>query len=142
MIDHISVFDHEALLALSPEKIERVDLINEIYLKGNVAFGGVLAIHSRKGDMAGIDLPKGSYFFDYQSFNPEASPIEPPALREERVPDTRNTFFWATDVRLEGDKQAVLSFQAPELQGNYVIQVRGVLPGGEAFSASSTFRVE
>jgi len=142
MIDHISVFDHEALLALSPEKIERVDLINEIYLKGNVAFGGVLAIHSRKGDMAGIDLPKGSYFFDYLSFYLEASPVDPPLVLEERVPDTRNTYFWAADVPLERDKQSELTFQAPDLPGKYVIQVRGVLPGGEVFSASSLFRVE
>ncbi len=142
MIDHISVFDHEALLALSPEKIERVDLINEIYLKGNVAFGGVLAIHSRKGDMAGIDLPLGSYFFDYQSFHRERPALMPSKAREERVPDTRNTFFWAGDVRLDGNQPNELVFQAPDLPGKYVIHVRGVLPGGEVFSASSMFRVE
>ncbi|MDF1574918.1 MAG: hypothetical protein P1P86_06955 [Bacteroidales bacterium] len=142
MIDHISVFDHQALLALSPEKIERVDLINEIYLKGNVAFGGVLAIHSRKGDMAGIDLPKGSYFFDYQNFQPENVITASPSLTEERVPDARNTVFWAADIRLEGDKQTKVSFRAPEQAGKYLIQVRGVLPGGEVFSASSEFLVE
>ncbi len=142
MIDHISVFDHEALLALSPDKIERVDLINEIYLKGNVAFGGVLAIHSRKGDMAGIDLPLGSYFFDYQSFNLEKPVLKPYEVTGERVPDTRNTFFWAGDVRLDRDQPTELVFQAPDLPGKYVIHVRGVLAGGEVFSASSLFQVE
>ena len=100
MMDHVSVFDHQALLDLSPEKIERIDLINEIYLKGNVSFGGVLAIYSRKGDMAGIDLPNGSYFFDYRSFHPEDPAAMPATDQEGRIPDTRNTFFWQGDVTL------------------------------------------
>lgn len=83
IVDHISVFDHEAVLALTPDKIERIDLINEVYLKGNVAFGGVLAIYSKKGDMAGIDLPEGSYFFDYHSFYP-------PRQRPDQSPGTWN----------------------------------------------------
>ncbi len=142
MIDHVSVFDHQSLLALSPEKIERVDLINEIYLKGNVTFGGILAIHSRKGDMAGIDLPKGSYFFDYQSFHPELKSEEELPVPDARVPDTRNTLFWTGGLKLEQDTQKELSFRAPEQTGSYVVLVRGILPSGEAYSAKTKFRVE
>lgn len=142
MIDHISVFDHEALLALSPEKIERIDLIDDIYLKGNVAFGGVLAIHSRKGDMAGIDLPAGSYFFDYQSFDPKVNSKEPPPIQEGRVPDTRNTIFWSGDLVLEQGKQMEVSFRAPHTPGTYVVLVRGVSPSGEIYSATTKFSVE
>ena len=142
MIDHISVFDHEALLALSPEKIERVDLINEIYLKGNVTFGGVLAIHSRKGDMAGIDLPQGSYFFDYQSFSPEPVPAEPAPLPGGRVPDSRNTIFWTGSLNPEQEVQEGISFRAPSREGTYVVLIRGVLPDGDAYAASTSFRVE
>ncbi len=142
MIDHISVFDHEALLALSPEKIERIDLIDDIYLKGNVAFGGVLAIHSRNGDMAGVDLPEGSYFFDYQSFHPIYSFEDVPPVQDGRIPDTRNTFFWAGDLVLEEGKQLEIPFRTPGTSGNYVILVRGVSPDGEVYSATAEFSVE
>jgi len=142
LMDHISVFDHEALLVLDPEKIERIDLINDIYLKGNVAFGGILAIYSRKGDMAGIDLPKGSYFFDYQSIHQEASSGEPLSSREGRIPDVRNTIFWAPDLQLEQGTQMDVPFTAPAGQGDYIVLLRGVTPGGEIFSASSRFHVE
>jgi len=142
LMDHISVFDHEALLALNPEKIERIDLINDIYLKGNVAFGGVLAIYSRKGDMAGIDLPKGSYFFDYQSIHQEASSGEPLSSGESRIPDIRNTIFWASDLQLEQGTQIEVPFKAPAGKGDYIVLLRGVTPGGEIFSASTRFRVE
>jgi hypothetical protein len=142
MMDHVSVFDHQALLDLSPEKIERIDLINEIYLKGNVSFGGVLAIYSRKGDMAGIDLPIGSYFFDYQSFHHD-DPVKVPATDQEgRIPDTRNTLFWQGDLTLEPGIREEITFPAPSRPGRYVVQVRGMLPGGELYSASSLFEVE
>ncbi len=141
-IDHISVFDHEALLALSPEKIERIDLIDDIYLKGNVTFGGILAIHSRKGDMAGIDLPAGSYFFDYKSFHQSNSSVEPHPVQEGRVPDSRNTYFWEGDLVLEQGKQLTLPLRAPGSSGTYRILVRGVSPKGEIYSATAKFTVE
>jgi hypothetical protein len=142
MIDHISVFDHEALLRLSPEKIQRIDLINDIYLKGNVTFGGVLAIHSRKGDMAGIDLPLGSYFFDYQTFYPLHPPVNPLPVLEERVPDTRNTLLWSGNLQVQQDKYLDIPFRAPSSSGNYVVLVRGILPTGELYAASTSFSVE
>jgi len=142
MIDHISIFDLEALRALSPEKIQRIDLINDIYLKGNVTFGGVLAIHSRNGDMAGIDLPLGSYFFDYQSFYPLLPPVDPLPVLEERVPDTRNTLLWSGNLQLQQDKHLEIPFRAPSSSGNYVVLLRGVSPDGEVFAASAEFSVE
>jgi hypothetical protein len=147
MIDNISVFDHEAVLALSPEKIDRVELINEIYLKGNVSFGGVLAIYSKKGDMAGIDLPRGSYFFDYQSFYPLETWADGGANSGSeqvsgRIPDTRNTVYWRGDLQLHKGSDLELVFKAPESPGEYVILVRGVDSMGEVLSTTTRFRVE
>jgi len=147
MIDHISVFDHEAVLALSPEKIDRIDLINEVYLKGNVAFGGVLAIYSKEGDLAGIDLPEGSYFFDYQSFYPnqESGQTQWERMKEAasgRVPDTRNTIYWTGALQLQRGRALEIPFRAPETPGEYVVLVRGVDPQGEVLAATARFRVD
>ncbi len=147
MIDHISIFDHEAVLALSPDKIERIDLINQVYLKGNVAFGGVLAIYSKKGDMAGIDLPDGSYFFDYQSFYPGLHEADLAVTNQGdpisgRIPDTRNTFCWKDDLLLKKGTLLEIPVLAPETPGEYVILLRGVDPLGKVLSATSRFKVE
>ena len=142
MIDHISVFDHEALLALSPEKIDRIDLISDVYLKGSVPFGGVLAIHSRKGDMAGIDLPRGSYFFDYQAFHPELPAVESHPELQERVPDTRNTLLWSGKLVLQQNKALEVPLRAPDARGRYVVLVRTVTPEGEVYAATAEFLVE
>lgn len=142
MIDHISVFDHEALLGLSPEKIQRIDLITDIYLKGSVAFGGVLAIHSRKGDMAGIDLPHGSYFFDYQAFHSEYPRVDPMPVLEEREPDTRNTLLWSSALLLQKDRRVDISLKAPTAPGTYVVLVRAMAPDGQVISGSAKFSVK
>ena len=142
MIDHISDFDHESLMSLSPEKIERIDYINEIYLKGSVPFGGVLAIHSRKGDMAGIDLPQGSYFFDYQAFHTGNPPVDAAPVLGERIPDTRNTLLWSANKILQEGQQMDIPFRAPSAPGKYVALVRAVLSGGEVVAASSEFTVK
>jgi hypothetical protein len=142
MIDNISVFDQKAILALPPEKIHRIDLINEIYLKGNVAFGGLISIYSKSGDMAGIDLPPGSYFFDFQSFNREDAGFAVSPAPGDRIPDMRNTVFWKNDVIIGKERVNELTFKAPSNPGQYVILVRGVAPNGEVLSATSRFKVE
>ncbi len=142
MIDNISVFDTEALLALPPERIDRIDLINEIYLKGSVAFGGILAIYSKGGDMAGIDLPQGSYFFDYKSLDMPLSPPVSVSTTEDHIPDMRNTILWLYDVTMEKGTAVERSFKGPLTQGEYVILVRGLAPTGEIFSAHTLFQVK
>jgi hypothetical protein len=92
--------------------------------------------------MAGIDLPLGSYFFDYETFYPTYPPVDPLPILKERVPDTRNTLFWSGNLQLQQDKQLEVSFRAPASSGNYVVLVRGVLTTGEIYAASTSFRVE
>jgi hypothetical protein len=142
LIDHISVFDQKALLALPPEKIDRIDLINEVYLKGSVAFGGLLAIYSKGGDMAGIDLPEGGYFFDFLSFSPKVETYVALPSPGDRIPDLRNTILWVADLKVRKDQPGELRFSAPATPGDYVVLVRAVAPDGELWSASSLFSVE
>lgn len=142
LIDNISVFDQDAVLALPPEKIDRIDLINEVYLKGSVFFGGLIAIYSKGGDMAGIDLPSGSYFFDYQAFHPEVQEYVPSSAPGDRVPDLRNTILWVDNLLVTKTSPGELTFEAPASKGKYVILVRTMAPDGEIWSATSLFEVE
>ncbi len=142
LIDNIPVFDHQAVLRIIPEKILRVDVINAVYVKGNIFHGGLISIISRKGDMTGIDLPDGSYFFDFQSMNSPKILNEPSFAPADRVPDTRNTVLWLDDVRLEKGSDQDFSFLAPSHPGKYVILVRGMAGQGEILSTTAWFMVE
>lgn len=142
LIDHIPVFDQQAVMAISPEKIRKIDVINEVYVKGSLTYGGVISIYSRKGDMAGIDLPSGSYFFDFQALQSTRPKMVQAFDERDRVPDVRNTILWLDDVLLERGKIREITFQAPSRPGEYLILVRGLVVPGEVLSATARFRVE
>jgi hypothetical protein len=142
MIDNIPVFDQEAVMALAPERIRRIDVVNDVYVRGDVSFGGVISILSRKGDMAGIDLPQGSYFFDFQTLEPLTMEVTEVPERGERMPDTRNTLLWLDDVNVEKGSPVEFRCIMPDQPGDYLVLVRGVTRTGEVQAATARFRVE
>ncbi len=142
MIDHLPVFDQQVILNINPEKIRKIDLINEVYVKGGVAHGGVISIFSRNGDMAGIDLPAHSYFFDFLSIQPSEPKETASYFPGDRVPDMRNTISWINDIRLEKGSSKAITFKAPAVPGDYVILVRGLAHQGHVISATASFSVE
>jgi len=142
IIDNIPVFDQQAVLGINPEKILKMDVINEVYVKGNVSHGGVISIFSRNGDMAGIDLAENSYFFDYQLIKDQEIESVPVYAPGDHVPDSRNTVLWMDDVLLERGSTREISFKAPATPGDYVILIRGLAHQGSVISATARFTVE
>jgi hypothetical protein len=142
MIDYIPVLDVNRVMNINPEKLKCIDVINEVYIKGDILFGGVINMISRRGDMAGIDLPDGSYFFDYKTFRkPDPDPVLPDFYGN-RIPDFRNTFLWIDRFNLHTSKQESFRFDTPSLPGNYAIIVRGISPGGKIYAGTVTFEVK
>lgn len=143
LVDNIPVSDLNAVLSIDPMKIERIELINELYVKGNMMFGGIVSIVSRAGDMAAIDLQEGSYFFDYQCFYP---PDKPGTAQEvstlDKIPDTRNTLVWIDKIPLKPGESRQVKFKAGSVPGDYIIMVRGLNSRGEALSVQRRISVE
>ena len=142
LIDHIPVFDMDVVLALPPSKIDRIEVIREVYILGDVKFGGIICFTSRQGDLAGMKLPEGSYFFDYTTLHPPMVPQGPRYSGGSRIPDTRNTLLWMDDLELQKSNSSKVSFQAASVPGNYLILLRGVSSNGEIVYGMNSFRVE
>ncbi len=142
LIDHIPVFDMDVVLALPPSKIDRIEVIREVYILGDVKFGGIICFTSRQGDLAGMKLPEGSYFFDYTTLHPPLLQLDPRYSGGSRIPDTRNTLLWMHDLELQKSNSSKVSFQAASIPGNYLILFRGVSSNGEIVHGMNCFRVE
>ena len=69
LIDDVPVLHEQSFLSVDPARIRRIEVINDLYIKGDMIFGGLINLRSVRGDMAAVDLPEGSYFFDYQTFS-------------------------------------------------------------------------
>ncbi len=142
LIDHIPVLDREVVLAIPPSKIDRVEVIREVYVLGEVKFGGIICFTSRRGDLAGMKLQEGSYFFDYTTLHPPMVPQGPRYKGGSKIPDTRNTLLWMDHLELHKNTPCKISFQAASIPGNYLILFRGVSSEGEIVHGMNSFRVE
>lgn len=141
MVDQVPVLDMEQFMAMSPAKIKQIDVIEDVYVKGDLRFGGIINLHSRDQDMAGIDLPQNSFFIDYMALEPSITSQEVTATPGDVIPDLRNTFLWVPAYTLLKGSSQKISFIAPDYPGEYVIIFRGLTQEGELVLAKSTFEV-
>lgn len=142
LIDHIPVFDKEAIMSIPPSKIDHIDVIPEVYVLGEVKYGGIISFTSREKDLASVKLPEGSYFFDYLALQPERLPQGARYPGPGRIPDVRNTLYWNEHLKLDKDKSSRISFRAASLPGSYVILFRGISSNGDLVHGMDQFRVE
>ena len=142
LIDHIPVFDMDVIMAIPPSKLDHIEVIPEVYVLGEVKYGGIISFTSREGDLASIRLPEGSYFFDYLAFQPASIPQGARYSGPGKIPDTRNTLFWMDQLELHKGNVQKVSFQAASVPGSYLILFRGVSSDGDIVYGMEHFRVE
>ena len=145
LVDHLPVFDLEKLLLMSPKKIRRVEVLNEIYILGKITYGGIINIITRKGDLAGIDLPDNSFFFDFTSFLPQdeqAFPRHEDQEFDSENPDYRNCLYWAPEIGIDPGQKVELDFFTSDNSGDYVLLIRGVGEDGTILQGKCYFSVE
>ncbi|MFH1159519.1 MAG: hypothetical protein V1733_01045 [bacterium] len=130
LVDWVAVNDIEKILAMSPLEIERIELVDCPYVKGNITYGGIISFVSKKNDFAGIDLPTSGTFVNYR-FLEECTENIPPGPSPGNIPDSRNTVYWNPAVQTNDDGTAGISFPAPDTPGKYYILLRGMSLTGE-----------
>ena len=141
MVDQVPVLDVERFMSLPTTKIKQIDVIEDVYVKGDLRFGGVINMRSIDGNMAGIDLPENSFFIDYLAMQPAFLPHQDTLARDDQIPDMRNTFLWEPNFILRKGSRAEISFIAPDYPGEYVVLFRGRSDMGEPVMAETTFKV-
>jgi len=142
MIDGVAIFDIEAVLAVSPRLIDRVEIVNAPYIRGNVSFGGIISLISNNNDLGYIDLPSSGLLVNYQMLNLEESNKKPDEILDPRLPDVRNTLYWNSDLELTQEMSQRISFRTADLKGNYEILIRGIDSSGKYLEKRVPFRVE
>jgi hypothetical protein len=141
LVDWVAVDDAESILAMSPRNLERIELVNYPYIKGDLTFGGIISFVSKKNDFGGINLSKSGTFINYSFLEKCASNI-PAAPVTATLPDSRNTVYWDPAVKTDSNGQATLSFLAPDTPGKYFILLREMTDSGKISTTSETIIVK
>lgn len=142
MIDGVAIFDAEAVLAVSPRLIERVEIVNAPYIRGNVTFGGIISLISKNRDLGYIDLPSSGLLVNYQMLDLPISDTTQNGVVDPRLPDVRNTLYWNPEIELNPDEDQRISFRTSDLAGSYEISIKGYDSTGKYLEERVIFRVE
>ena len=141
MVDWVAVNNPEKILAASPANIARIEVITVPYVKGNITYGGIVSIISKKGDFAGIDLPASGIFFNYL-FLADSCHCHIPENISPELPDSRNTLYWNPAIEWDANNSASFSFKTPSTPGKYDIVLKGLESNGEVYEQRVAFEVK
>ncbi len=151
LLDHVPVQDIGKLLPLSPLRIDHMDVVNRIYVRGGNTYGGIVHIFTRQGDRAGVALPGGSTFISFTGLSELQETVSPEyegaernerEVRNERMPDLRTTLYWAAHSEIPPDKGGSFTFYTSDVTGEFMIVVRGMSSNGEVLSGTCKFMVK
>jgi hypothetical protein len=139
LIDNIAVDQVDRILSVNPNLLSRIEIIFKPYYKGEKIYGGVISFFSRKGDLAGIDLPPSDLFIEYNFIQNEncIGPVYKSIPKN--IPDTRNTLLWIPNIDLS--KSQKISFTTSDTPGDYIILLRGTDANGNFINAETYFTV-
>ena len=144
LLDHIPFIDPDEIMKIHPSLVDNVGVIDNVYVIGNNVFQGVISINTKAKDFAGISLPQGSAFVEFQTLTPTSKPVFPlydtKDKLNERIPDFRTLLYWDSDRGITNG-HTVFGFYSSDHCSDYDIIVSGYNQNGEHFYGKTTFKV-
>jgi len=147
LVDNMFVFDHEAVLKMRTNIVERVEVVPKGYVIGNQKYSGLINVFTKKKNLSGIKLPENSMFFNYQMFtnqqNIDAYSPSKQVIDNLRIPDRRNCLYWNPDFQVNENSENEFSFYTSDIKGIYQIILEAVTTeGSKLIIATTEFSVE
>jgi hypothetical protein len=134
LVDNVPVTNMSAFISIPVYKIEKIELIDKPYISGSIYFNGIIQAFSKAGDMAGIELPKNSLFFNFSLYSGNKSSEFPDYSNRTyrgRIPDRRNVLYWNPSAQIKPGQEMKLSFYTADMKGEYEILIQGLSKSGD-----------
>ncbi len=125
MVDYVALNNVEWILAISPKKVKRIEVVDQPYIVGDICYGGIIHVRSADGDFAGVDLPSSGKFFKLKLLAPHNS-CQTERPENPRIPDTRNLLYWNPVLQLKKGQSETHAFFTGDTPGEYMAIIRGV----------------
>ncbi|QIP16917.1 hypothetical protein G8759_31910 [Spirosoma aureum] len=136
LVDGVPVYDMDKVMAFSPLKIQKLDVITNRYFMGTALFNGLISFMTYKGDLAGFPLDTRVLKLDYDGLQLQREFYAPRYTnanqQESRLPDARTLLYWNPSVRTNEQGKTQLDFYTSDMAGIYLIDVNGLSKDGNA----------
>jgi len=133
LVDWVPVDDADRVLAIHPSNVEKIDIITESYIHGDIVYGGIINIITKNADFGGLKFPKSGMYLNFEFYQ---------AYTKDKPNDLyRNTHLWYPDI----SNDSLLhnsDIKAPKQKGDYLLLIQGIDKSGRAFEWKESFIVE
>jgi hypothetical protein len=146
IVDGVPVLNHEKVLNIKGDKIEKIDVLSKEYYISDIVLGGVIDVTTYDGDLSVIEFDKPVFRQEFEAPQPCSGFTSPEysdaSRKESRIPDYRNTLYWNPEVRTDESGRAQVEFYTSDEDGDYIILVQGFTSDGHRGSATFLFSVK
>ncbi len=146
IVDGVPVFDHEKVLNIQGDKIEKIDVLNTGYVISDISLDGIIDITTKNGDLSSIEFDKPVFRQEFESLqagsgfsSPDYSEV---SQKMSRIPDFRNTLYWNPDVKTDENGRANIEFYASDEPDDYILHVEGFTSDGQRGYATIQFSIK
>ena len=145
LVDGVVINDPAEIINLDPELVEKIDIIKDEYIVGDIIFSGIISVITKSGDFTSVSLPSNAIRISDKSRNYIKRFRSPDYSKStgnnDRIPDFRNTLFWIDNIRPDSRGKIYISFPASDFASKFQINLQGA-SGNRLFSVKRIIQVE
>lgn len=144
LYDGVPYFDLNKMMAVSPDDIEKVEVVRDRYYYNGDTYEGIVNFYSKKATVSDYALNPKAIIVDYEGMQLQrefyAPKYEVSNSANKHLPDYRNMLHWEPNLIFNGKDKAKVSFYTSDLAGTYVGVIQGVSADGTP--GFNTFKIE
>jgi hypothetical protein len=142
-LDGVPVNEANQIIDLGSGQIRRIDLLPVIRYYGEMPITGIVAIFSRNLEIDNIQFETPTIRYRSLSSQSYTKPdFYKPADPDSRIPDLRQVLLWDPEIILHSDEKHRIEFYTSDLQGEYRINIQGIVSNGLPVNGSAIFSVK
>lgn len=146
LVDGVPYFDINEAMKISPENIEKLEVIRDKYYYGGKTYYGILHFYSKGLGLADYKINPNALIIDYEGLELQREFYSPKydndASINNSIPDYRNVIYWQPYIVLKGNEEKKLSFYTSDLEGKYRAVIQGISENGIPGYTSFEFEVK
>jgi hypothetical protein len=146
LVDGVPVYNFEKVLSINSKEIERADIINTRYFFAENIFDGIVSFITKKGNLSVMEFDNSIFRQVYEGCQVSDNFYSPDyssgVIKNNRIPDYRNTLYWKPDVQTGKNGSAEVIFFTSDEIADFTIVVEGITSDGKIGYSSASFKVK
>ncbi|MFA6276303.1 MAG: hypothetical protein WC622_06115 [Pedobacter sp.] len=145
LLDGVPYFNMNKVMDIDPNKIEKLEIVPEVYNYGSSKFDGIINLTSFKSNLANIEINPNALVLDYEGLQLQRefySPsYETASQFNSRIPDFRNVLYWSPSINIDKNGHGELNFYTSDFAGTYIGIINGLSNDGTPGVGTFTFQI-